>query len=159
MNNISIDEQRAAGLTRPQANYVPALPATVRREMPMPIETNVAHVIDAPLSSVQHVEMRTSAVDRAKGFLIASVPLYAGFATAVAGVCVVGWSVPLFSLASFLIFWLSFIGAWIIGYCYTLSVSAEGVSLFEARSKWSVIKEEQRRRWAHYERQIGSDNE
>ena len=155
MSNVTIDEQRAAGLTRPQANYVPALPATVRRnDLPMPVQTNVVHAIDAAPLATQHVEVKTSAVDRAKGFLIASVPLYAGFATAVAGVCIVGWSVPLFSLATFLIFWLSFIGAWVVGYAYTLNVSAEGVSHYEARQKWQIIKREQEYRWRHYERQI-----
>jgi hypothetical protein len=101
--------------------------------------------------------MRTSAVDRAKGFLIASVPLYAAFATAVVAVVVIGWSVPVWSLATLVIFWLSFTAAWVIGYTYTLTVSAEGVSLFEAKSKWDVIREEQRRRWEHYERLTGDE--
>lgn len=157
MNTVTIDEQRAQGLTR-QSNFVPALPAPVRREsLPMPLETNVAHVIDAAPLATQHVEMRTSAVDRAKGFLIASVPLYVAFATAVVAVVAIGWSVPVFSLATFVIFWLSFVASWVVGYTYTLSVSAEGVSLFEAKSKWDVIKREQAKRWEHYERMVGEE--
>ena len=140
-------------------NFVSAMPSRQSAPVAMPINSQVAHVIDAAPVATQHVEMKTSAVDRAKGFLIASVPLYAGFATAVAGVCVVGWSVPIFSLATFLIFWLSFIAAWIVGYCYTLSVSAEGVSLFEAKSKWDVIRREQNYRWNHYQSQIEVNNE
>ena len=60
--------------------------------------------------------------------------------------------VPFLSLPALVIFWLSFVAAWVLGYGYTLSVSAEGVSHYESRQKWAVIKEEQRRRWAHYEK-------
>jgi len=67
-------------------------------------------------------------------------------------VCVFFSGVPFLSLPALLIFWLSFVAAWIVGYGWTLSVSAEGVSFFEARQKWDVIKEEQRRRWAHYDK-------
>lgn len=156
-NTITIEEQRAAGLTRQQTNYVPM--GSRRQAPPMPVNSSVAHVIDAAPVATQHVEMRTSAVDRAKGFLIASVPLYAAFAAAVVGVCIIGWRVPVFSLATFIIFWLSFVAAWIVGYTYTLSVSAEGVALFEAKNKWDILREEQRRRWDHYERQIEKDGE
>lgn len=125
----------------------------------MPINSTVGHVIDVAPTATQHIEVRTSAVDRAKGFLIASLPLYAAFATAVVGVVVLGFKVPLASLATLVIFLLAFVAAWVVGYCYTLQVSAEGVSLFEAKNKWDILKEEQRRRWEHYERQIGTDGE
>lgn len=157
-NTITIEQQREAGLTRAQAHYVPAAP--VRRDAPpMPVNSQVAHVIDAAPTATQHIEMKTSAVDRAKGFLIASVPLYLAFATAVVGVVVIGWRVPVFSLATFIIFWLAFVAAWVVGYAYTLHVSAEGIAMFEAKNKWAILREEQRRRWQHYERQIGMDGE
>lgn len=157
-NTVTIEQQRAEGLTRQTTNFVPAGP--VRRDAPpMPINSQVAHVIDAAPTATQHVEMRTSAVDRAKGFLIASVPLYAAFATAVVAVCILGFGVPMWSLPTLVIFWLSFVAAWVVGYAYTLHVSAEGVAMFEAKNKWAILREEQRRRWQHYERQIGMDGE
>lgn len=161
MNNetISVEQQRAAGLLRQQRGFVPAAPLARRDAPPMPLNSQVAHVIDAAPVATQHVEMKTSAVDRAKGFLIASVPLYAGFALLVLLVSVFFADVPFLSLASLLIYWLSFVAAWIIGYTYTLSVSAEGVSHYESRQKWAVIKEEQRRRWEHYERLTEGSNE
>lgn len=149
-NIVTLEEQRAKGLTRAVTNFVPAGPG--RREAPsLPINSQVAHAIDAAPVATQHVEMRTSAVDRAKGFLIASVPLYMAFAASVVAVCVIGWRVPVWSLATFVIFWLSFVAAWIVGYAYTLHVSAEGVAHYEARQKWAILREEQRRRWNHYE--------
>lgn len=158
MNNdvITLDEQEGMGLRRPVQRFVPAGP--VRQEAPpMPINSNVALTIDAPPSATQHVEMKTSAVDRALGFLIASVPLYGGFALLVLLVCIFFAGVPLFSLPALVIFWLSFVAAWIIGYAYTLSVSAEGVSYFEARAKWRIISEEHRLRWRFYAKQTGID--
>ena len=158
MNNetITIEQQEGMGLRRPSQKYVPAGP--VRRDLPaMPLNASVNHTIDAAPVATQHVEMKTSAVDRSLGFLIASVPLYAGFALLVLLVSIFFSGVPLLSLPALVIFWLSFVAAWVVGYCYTLSVSAEGVSHYEARNKWAVIREEQRRRWEHYERLTGGE--
>ena len=157
-NTITLEEQEEAGYRRPIQKFVPAGP--VRRDLPaMPINASVNHTIDAAPVATQHVEMKTSAVDRALGFLIASVPLYGGFALLVLLVSVFFAGVPFLSLPALVIFWLSFVAAWVVGYCYTLSVSAEGVSHYEARQKWDVIKEEQRRRWAHYEKLTEGSNE
>lgn len=136
--------------------YVPAIPE--KKMQPLPINTEINMTIDAPMAATQHVEFKTSAVDRAKGFLLASVPLYMAFALCVVAVVVLGWSVPLLSLPTLVIFMLSFTAAWVVGYGYTLSVSAEGISLYESVSKWSVIKEEQRRRWEAWERGNDDDN-
>jgi hypothetical protein len=155
---ITIEQQEGMGLRRPSQKFVPAGP--VRRQIPPPpLNASVNHTIDAAPVATQHVEMKTSAVDRSLGFLIASVPLYAGFALLVLLVSIFFSGVPLLSLPALVIFWLSFVAAWVVGYCYTLSVSAEGVSHYEARNKWAVIREEQRRRWEHYERLTEGSNE
>jgi fatty acid desaturase len=152
METVTREQQYQTGMVT-RSNFVPAISG--RRELPaMPINAEIVHTIDAPLSATQHIEMRTSSVDRAAGFLLASVPLYLAFATAVVAVVVFGFQVPLASLATLTIFMLTFVAAWVVGYTYTLTVSAEGVSLLESKAKWDVIKEEQRRRWEHYERQI-----
>jgi hypothetical protein len=36
---------------------------------------------------------------------------------------------------------------WTIAYLYSLHISAEGVSLYEAQERWGVIKTEQQMRW------------
>ena len=141
------------GIDRSRANYVPA---PIRREAPaLPIEAEIVHTIDAAPNATQHIEMKTSAVDRAQGFLIASVPMYALFGTAVVALCVLGWNVPLYSLATLTIFTLAFLAAWVVGYAWTLHVSAEGVSLYEAKQKWAIIEREQRERWAAWHQQNG----
>lgn len=135
-----------------QNNFVPAIR---RVEMPvMPINTAIQHTIDAPAVATQHVEMKTSAVDRAQGFLLASIPLYMAFATATVSVCVLGFGLPWLSLPTLTVFLLAFVAVWFLGYTYTLQISAEGVSLYEATEKWDVIKYEQERRWDAWERQV-----
>lgn len=116
----------------------------------LPVQ-DTRHTIDVPLAATQHIEMKTSAVDRSKGFLIANVPLFGAFALGVWLLSGLLTTMPLFSFAGLVIMWSSFVLAWLASYFYTLHTSAEGTAHWEARQKWSVIKEEQRRRWAHYE--------
>lgn len=156
---VSFEEQERQGLIRhnPYKNYVPLKvcnAATVRR-MP-PAELNaVSHTIDVAPSATHHVEMKTSAVDRSKGFLIATVPLFAGLALGMLLISVFFFGVPFLSLPALVIFWLSFVGAWLLAYVYTLAVSAEGIAMFEAKSKWDVVKREQRERWDYYRKLNG----
>ena len=151
-NTITLEEQEEAGYRRRSQRFVPAAPLARREAPPMPVNSNMAMQIDVTPVSTQHIEMKTSAVDRAKGFLIASVPLYFGFAVLVLLVTVFFYDVPLLSLPALVIFWLSFVAAWVVGYGYTLSVSAEGVSHMEARGRLRIIEREQAYRWAHYDR-------
>lgn len=156
METITRERQEGMGMVK-RSNFVPAIVS--RHAMPaMPINAEIVHTIDAPLSATQHIEVRTSSVDRAAGFLLASVPLYLTFSAAIVAVVVFGFQVPLASLATLVIFLLTFAAAWVIGYTYTLTVSAEGVSLLEAKSKWDVIRYEQQRRWAHFEKTVEDAN-
>ncbi len=159
-NTVSIEEQRAQGLLR--RNYTPAAPteiAAVAKRGPatlLPVQ-DTRHTIDVPLAATQHIEMKTSAVDRSKGFLIANVPLFGAFALGVWLLSGFLTTLPLFSFAGLVIMWSSFVLAWLASYAYTLHTSAEGTAHWEARQKWSVIKEEQRRRWEHYDSLTGGE--
>lgn len=151
-NKVSYEQQVAMGLVR-RPNYTPAQPErqlpTVRRMAPAELN-RVEHVIAVEPTATHHVEMKTSAVDRSKGFMIATVPLFAGLALGMVLVSVFFFNVPFLSLPALVIFWLSFVSAWLLAYIYTLAVSAEGIAMFEARQKWNVIKTEQRERWNYY---------
>ena len=146
---------------RPQqpVTWVPEQrPAAIARHATAPEITamnQASHVLDVPPTATQHIEVKTSSVDRAKGFLIANVPLFAAFALGVVLVAWVGAGVPIASVDALVTFWLAFVLAWLVGYVYTLSMSAEGIAMFEARSKWRVIEREQRERWAHYKQLNG----
>jgi hypothetical protein len=157
MNNetITIEQQEGMGLRRPQSKYVPAAPLARRPvpAMPGPVSTQ----IDVTPTATTHIDVRTSEVDRAKGFLLRSVPLYAAFALLVLLVTVFFYSVPMLSLPALVIFWLSFVAAWLLAYCYDLSRSPSGIAHLEATRKWDLIEREHDRRWAHYERLTGGE--
>jgi hypothetical protein len=152
---ITIEQQEGMGLRRPQSKYVPAAPLARRPvpAMPGPVSTQ----IDVTPTATTHIDVRTSEVDRAKGFLLRSVPLYAAFALLVLLVTVFFYSMPMLSLPALVIFWLSFVAAWLLAYCYDLSRSPSGIAHLEATRKWDLIEREHDRRWAHYERLTGGE--
>ena len=154
-----IERQNESKRYDASANYVPAIREQPQEPIRIEPRYEVAHHIDAPLSATQHVEMRTSAVDRSKGFLLASLPLYGAFALGIVVLTVLFFGVPFWSFWAFATFWLSFVLAWAWGYRETLAKSAEGISHYEARRKWDIIAEEQRRRWEHYEHMIEGKDE
>ena len=100
MKNLKIVER---GITRTIPMEGDVLPP-VRRMTPADLNT-VNHTLDVVPTSTHHIEMQTSAVDRSKGFLLATVPLFAGFALGLVLVSVFFFSVPLWSLTALVIFW------------------------------------------------------
>jgi hypothetical protein len=128
-----------------------------RMEVLPPADTR--HTIDVPLQSVTNIEMRTSAVDRSKGFLIANLPLFGAFAIGVWVLSGMLTNAPLFSFLGLCILWSSFVLAWLASYWYTLRVSAEGIAMFEAKSKWRIIEKEHDRRWQHYDKLAEQESE
>lgn len=152
---VSVEEQRAMGLVRYQGgernNYVPAAP-----QPPSIPNTNHSVVLDVTPTAQQSVIMHTSAVDRAKGYQIAIAPL--ALALGVLAVLVsLFFDNQLLSLATLLIFWLTFVAAWVVGWAVTALATPEAVSLYEAKRKWDVVEREQRERWGYYHRLTGDD--
>lgn len=103
-------------------------------------------------TSTMVVQHHTDAQDRAKGFLWANVPLFAVIALCAVLVSSYSADVPLWSLAALIIFALTFTGAWLVSYIYTLKISPEGVAYYEAKNKWACIRREQQERWNYYNR-------
>lgn len=138
-------------------NFVAPLPR--RREMPdLPTTADVTYTIDTTPHATQHVEMRTSAVDRAKGHLIAMVPLYAACGVVSVAVCYVGFSVPFWSVYSLTIFFVVFTAAWLVTWLRQLQISPEGVNYMEASRKWDIIEKEHDRRWNAWFQMNGVDD-
>lgn len=131
-----------------------------RAEMPtMPTHSEVVHTIDATPHATQHVEMRTSAVDSAWGFLIRSVPLYAIVSIATVAVCVLGFGLPWLAMPTLVIFVVVFAASWLISVLYHMRISPEGVNYMEADRKWGVIEREHENRWAYWLRMTGGDDD
>lgn len=153
---VTSAEQRQTGMVK-RTNYVPAEVTAIARRGPaqvLPVQ-DTSHTLNVPLQSTQHIDMRTSAVDRSKGFLIANVPLFGAFALGVWLLSGLVTTTPLFSFLGLCVLWSSFVLAWLASYYYTLRVSAEGIAMYEARRKWDIIEREQDRRWDHYDQLRG----
>ncbi len=151
---VTLQEQKQMGLRPQRANYIPAKVGEVlppERSIPAAL-SSIEHTINVPATSTQHIEVRTNSVDRAKGFLIAGVPLYAAWGVGSLIVGVLFWDLPVLSLAGLAVFWFPFLLAWGFGYLVTLITSAEGTAWYEAKRKWDVVDREQKERWGYYKR-------
>ncbi len=153
-DSVSYEEQRQMGLIRPANNFVRAEIVPQARTIPAALSA-VNHTISVPATATQHIEVKTNSVDRAKGFLIAGVPLYMAYGVGMLILAVALFDTPVLSFTGFIIFWLSFVGAWAWGYFQTLRTSAEGVAYYEAKRKWDVIEREQSERWNYYKQSAG----
>lgn len=130
-----------------QKNFVPAIPT--RRNIQRPAANN--YMVDVPLASTQHIEMRTNAVDRAKGFLLSNIPLLVAFALGVSILRVTATGAPFWTLTTLAWFWTTFVLAWLLSYAVTLMLSAEGIAFYESYSKWKLLEREQENIWSHYD--------
>ncbi len=128
-------------------NFVPALPTKAAP----PARAEVIMTIDAPLTSTQHTEIKTSHVDQAFGFLVKTIPLNTGFALVVVAVVVAGWNVPIWSMATLTIFGLAFMATWLVSYGWSLQYSPENIAMTEVKEKWKLLNKERDRFWGQYE--------
>jgi ABC-type antimicrobial peptide transport system permease subunit len=96
------------------------------------------------------VELRTTYTDRAKGFQLATLPISIAFGVGVLVVAIVGWSVPVFSLGALAVFWLAFLGWWLVGWGIHNVASPDGVALLQALLMYKYVRNEQRERIRRY---------
>lgn len=145
------EQEHMSGRPLRQASYVPAARQTI---LP-PATVNQNTMLDVPLNAVQVVEVRTSEIDRSKGYLLRTLPLSAAFAivATIAGISLAGR--PFFSWSAFLIFWLSFVGAWMYGEYRHGKSSPNSVALEEVRRKWDNIDANDKRRWDSWQAATG----
>jgi hypothetical protein len=96
------------------------------------------------------VELRTNYVDRSKGFQIATLPISIAFGLGSLVVAIVGFSVPIFSLAALAVFWLAFLGWWIAGWLIHHVISVEGIAFLHTVLMWRYIYLEGKERRKRY---------
>lgn len=115
------------------------------------------HQVDLAINhpTTQHVELRTSAVDRAQGFQWMITPI--SVVVAILAVLVsIAFENEFLSFWTILIFWSSFCLVYVAGWILTAVVTPEFVSLLSTWRQWNVIEKEQDKRWQHYEKQTDS---
>lgn len=159
-NRVSVQEQIERGILQPSnsAKYVPArveTQAITHRPAVEVMPQNDFNLAVTPTSTT-FVEMRTSAQDRAWGFLIASTPRTFVFSLAIVLISMLATDIGVIAGIVMLVSIFSVVE--LASYIFTLAISAEGTANYEARQKWAVIREEQRERWNHYKKLQGGDN-
>lgn len=151
---VTRESQDAAGLLRKaQRGYVSATPDP-RPNLP-PAITSHSTIVDVPANAIQVVSVQTTEVDRSRGYLLRSVPLYIAFAVGMVIVAVALFEEPVLSWTAFIVFWLSMVGAWMFGEYKSAQSSPYAANIMEIRRKWDNIDRNDMRRWDAWERITG----
>jgi hypothetical protein len=136
-------------------NYVEAYPVpVVRRVEILPPEPGAVD-LRAPVEIRQ--ELRTSAVDRAKGFNISTAGLAAMVGVGGVLLAVVGWQMPLFSLAALTTFFTLAMGVWLIAWAWYNLASPDGVGVLSVLLQYRLLRHEQRARLDRIDAMMGDD--
>lgn len=132
----------------PRNNYVAALPEPRPRvEIMPPVE------LPPMLPTAQtSVELHTTYTDRARGFQVATLPIAIAFGVGALVVAVVGYSVPVISIGALAVFWLAFLGWWLLGWTVHHIASPDGIALVQALLMYRYIRFEQKDRLRRYGR-------
>ena len=161
-NRVTVQEQIERGILQPSNSSSKYVPAKVETQAithrpaveVMPPQHNFDMAVTP--TGTTHVEMKTSAQDRAWGFLIASTPRTFVFSLAIVLISMLATDIGVIAGIVMLVSIFSVVE--LASYIYTLTISAEGTAHMEAKRKWDVIEREQRKRWKHYERINRGDN-
>jgi hypothetical protein len=127
-----------------QSNYVPAL----RDPEPRVIEIEVPRELPSAPTTV--LMPHAGYEDRAKGFGLATAPLagVAGLVAALVGI--LGWQVPIASLATLLLALGGFALIWLLAFIAHTLISPDGTMFFHTVLAWGYLRREQAERHRRY---------
>jgi hypothetical protein len=125
-------------------NFVPAL----HDPAPSIVEIEVPRELPAPPQTV--LLPQANYTDRAKGFSLATAPLAAVVGLVVALVAIIGWQVPVASLATLLLALGGFALVWLIAYLGHVLISPDGATFFHVLLAWKYLRAEQAERHRRY---------
>jgi hypothetical protein len=92
------------------------------------------------------VELHTTYTDRSVGFQLATLPISIAFGVGALIVAIMGWNVPFISIGALTIFWLAFLGWWLLGWLIHHIASPDGIALVQAILMYKYVRNEQRHR-------------
>lgn len=99
--------------------------------------------------------LRGDYTDRAKGFQLVTVPLAVGVGLGSLLVGIVGWGVPVLSVAALGWLWSGFLLTWLAAWAIHTVASPDGIALIHAVLGYRLIRHEQRERWARWRPERG----
>lgn len=127
-------------------NFVPAIREAPRSQQIIEGET----VRELPAAPQTILLPKASYADRARGFGIATAPLAGVVGFVVALVAVVGWQVPVASLATLLLALAGFAVTWLVAYIAHVFVSPDGALFLHTLLAWGYLRREQTERFKRY---------
>lgn len=129
------DDASASSATARRNTYVAAPksePVTARR-YPVTVDMNM------PQQSIMTVDMRTSAVDRAKGFAIETHQLSVVTGILAVVVAVVGFGHPFLALGTLWTFFVWYTIVWLAAWVIHRILTPEFIALYNARMSWRYL--------------------
>lgn len=159
----TVDSHAERGAAQPQPEYMPVtslarrqtfVPPAPQPVQPLPAQPAPMDGFNVPSPAQSMVELRTSYLDRSKGFVWAITPVAAvtGVLSCVAGVTL--FAVPLLSWAILQVFLAFFCVTWIVGYGLHLLLSPDGALFLNTFMLWRTVRHEQedrhKRYWTQY---------
>jgi len=99
-----------------------------------------------PTTSRTDVMLKTTYVDRARGFNTVAVPLSAAVGVGSLIIGVAGFAVPVFSVGALATLWLGFLATWLVAWAIHTVISPEGNALVTTFFAWGWLAREQRHR-------------
>ncbi len=124
--------------------YVPALRDPAQRI----VEVEIPRELPAAPTTV--LMPHAGYEDRAKGFTLATAPLAGVAGIVVALVAIIGWQVPIASLATLLLALAGFALVWLIAYVAHTLISPDGTMFAHTILAWGYLRHEQRERHKRY---------
>lgn len=115
------------------------------------------YTVRAPQGATQHIELRTSMVDRALGHLITNVSMLFVFSWIVPIAKAVVFQSPVTALSALTLWFMTFAVLWAGTWIVALVISPEGIGLLSELLKWKLLFREQTYRWQHWERMNRDD--
>lgn len=118
-----------------------------------PREVQQVETVKIPAPQMQQtaqavVQMKTSHVDRAQGFLLSNWPLAGSFGLLAVLIAMLGWEVPFFSIGTLVLFWLFFAAWWVVSYLINMALSSDAAVLWQAILGYRLIRHEQKHRFS-----------
>lgn len=138
-----------AAVTRPQNTSLVMAPPPPAQLRPLPASDQVQTVDVRPSATVETV-VHTSQVDHSKGFLIRTLPLAAAFAVAALVVTVGLLQVPLMSLRTLVVIFVTFAAVYAWAFWQDLKTSPAGIALYHTQNLWRHIHAERKFRHKWY---------
>jgi hypothetical protein len=134
------EEPQQPQLPAVRSNFVAPLPKPV--DAPAWLQPSPQELMPQP-SVTQVVEVRTSYVDRAKGFLIQTLSLsvVVGILAIIAAVALFGQ--PFLTFWTFVYFFTGFAAVWLVAYWYDKRTSPDGIAFFQQMTIRQLLYREQ----------------